>query len=456
MAWCVAIACVGFLSIFIVEHSANLPGEQRAKFQKWFIHWGVKGLVFPMALWTVSNLGLIARFPPLLMEIDLANPGARPHVIMRALENGFFVIATYWAALTALWLLIAFYRESDARPRFRSRILGASILLAPLALLIGWRLGWPGLGLGGALWFASLLQVVHGLAPEPTKKPSYSRAQARMSFDKFDEAEIAVIQELEKHEDDFEGWMMLAELYAVHFHDLAEAERTVRDTCAQPSTTDSQRAVALHKLADWHLKLAADPLAARRDLEELCATVPASHLAHMARLRLKQIPASKEAWLEHQTVKKFRLPALRSDLHAPSDPASPTDTAAAIARAQRLSARLHQNPNDTADRAELAVILAEKLNKVEAALGQLELLLTIPGQPEAQAAEWLALMAAWQIKYQRNEPAARKILERILRQFPETASAFAARRRLNLMDLEAKFRQAPAPPLPPRITLLPS
>jgi hypothetical protein len=51
-------------------------------------------------------------------------------------------------------------------------------------------------------------------------------------------------------------------------------------------------------------------------------------------------------------------------------------------------------------------------------------------------------MAAWQLKYKRDESVARRILERVAREFPETAQAFAAQRRLNLMDMEAKMRSA--------------
>ena len=40
--------------------------------------------------------------------------------------------------------------------------------------------------------------------------PMYARAIARMKFGKYSEAELEIIRELEKCEDDFEGWMMLA------------------------------------------------------------------------------------------------------------------------------------------------------------------------------------------------------------------------------------------------------
>src|SRR5436853_4352969 len=81
--------------------------------------------------------------------------------------------------------------------------------------------------------------------------PMYARAIARIKFGKYTEAEWEIIRELEKAENDFEGWMMLAELYANQFTDLAEAERTILEICDQPKLSPSQLSVALHKLADW-------------------------------------------------------------------------------------------------------------------------------------------------------------------------------------------------------------
>ena len=84
---------------------------------------------------------------------------------------------------------------------------------------------------------------------------------------------------------------MLADLYANHFDDLAGAERTVREICSQPEATPTHISVSLHRLADWQLKIGADPVAARRSLEEICERLPGTHLATMARHRINQLPA---------------------------------------------------------------------------------------------------------------------------------------------------------------------
>ncbi len=86
--------------------------------------------------------------------------------------------------------------------------------------------------------------------------------------------------------------MMLAELYANQFHDLAEAEKTILDLCAESSATLPQISIALNRLADWQLNLREDPLAARRVLEEICRRMPGTLLALTARNRINQLPAT--------------------------------------------------------------------------------------------------------------------------------------------------------------------
>jgi hypothetical protein len=455
MVWLTAIAFVGVLSIFVAEHAERLSRDRRSIFRKWYAAWAVKGLIVPAAVWILFNLGVLDRLPSLMLEVERASGGpARIQATIAAAGLGVFAIATYWAALTSAWLLCAFYRESDKQSEMKHHFLMWSIFLLPISLLVVATGGWYWAGLAGAIWLIPLLLVGKALVFEPVgSKPVYSRAVARMQFDKYEEAESAVIDELEKCEEDFDGWMLLAELYAVHFHDLPEAERTIRETCAHPATTDSQRAVALQKLADWHLKLANDAVAARRDLQEICQMAPGTHLAHMAQVRLDQLPASNEEWLQLQKGKTYRLPALRSDFDSAEPPAILTATPDDIFQARRLSEKLTQNPNDPADREELARVLTEKLGKVDAGLDQLRLLLMLPNQPDQKLAEWLALSASWQLKFKRDEAAARKVLEQLARRFPQSAQAFAAQRRLNLMDLETKVRARRTAATPEKIGL---
>ncbi len=73
---------------------------------------------------------------------------------------------------------------------------------------------------------------------------------------------------------------------------------------------------------------------------------------------------------------------------------------------------------------------------------QLELLLSMRGTPAAKAAEWLGLLASWHLRYPQNLTAARAVMERLIRLYPQSPQAIAAQRRLNLLDLEVKMRQS--------------
>src|SRR6185436_13785949 len=130
--------------------------------------------------------------------------------------------------------------------------------------------GFPVMGLA----IAFILGPIAGYTPKILRArktpPLYSRAIARMKFGKYKEAEWEIIRELEKAQDDFDGWMMLADLYAKNFGDLAEAERTVLEICDHPRTTPSQLSIALHRLSEWQLNVANNPFAARRALQIIC------------------------------------------------------------------------------------------------------------------------------------------------------------------------------------------
>jgi len=287
---------------------------------------------------------------------------------------------------------------------------------------------------------------VHLTLPLALKKkipPSYARAVARMKFGKYKDAEREVLEQLEKSEDNVEGWMMLADLYANHFNDLPEADRTIRELCGQPNVIGIQISLALHRLAEWHLSRADDPARARSALEEVCLRLPGTHFARMARQRIDQLPANREELIEQRTPKVIRLPALNDELDN-LPPARPADSnrREAEMQADRWVERLKRNPNDAEAREKFATILAEGLGEADLAIEQLDLLLAMPDQPVPKSAEWLARSAVWQLKYRQDPAAARVRLEQLVREFPQTPQAFAARRRLNLMETEERFCKA--------------
>jgi tetratricopeptide (TPR) repeat protein len=267
----------------------------------------------------------------------------------------------------------------------------------------------------------------------------YARAIARMKFGKYPEAEREIIRELEKCEDDFDGWMMLAELYANQFNDLPEAEQSILEICEQPRTRPSQLSIALHKLADWHLQRAGDPAAARRDLQMICTRLPGTHLARMAQLRINQLPASPEELRRQQSSTPIPLPALSETIDKePAHPDSAKQRHEAAEAANACVELLKHDPDNVPARERLARLFAEHLDKPELAIEQVNLLLDMPDQPDGRRAEWLSLTAAWCIRYLHDSDTGRKTLERLIREFPQSVQAFAARRRLQLLDAESK------------------
>ena len=223
--------------------------------------------------------------------------------------------------------------------------------------------------------------------------------------------------------------MMLAELYANHFNNLVEAEQTVLDLCAQPATAAPQVAVALHRLADWHLKLAQNPDAARRALLVILERFPGTHLAHMAQLRIDQLPASAAELREQKIARPIPLPALGDHMDEPVS-TEPINRAQAAKDANALVEQLQQNPNNITAREKLARVFTERLDKPRLGIEQLELLLGISDRSDAERAAWLGLIAAWYLKYLHDTENGRKTLERLVREYPSTIQAFAARRRL--------------------------
>lgn len=403
----------------------------------------------PLVIWGLMNVGLGWNLQPFMPEVQAAqNSGAGwAAEFLHVLGRGFFIGGTYWTTVTLGWVLTSAAASLDEEKlkQFKGLcwicVMGLGIPALVLVLLGGWAM----LGAAGALVLFPMAGYAPGLL-NPTKlPPMYARAIARMKFGKYSEAELEIIQELEKSEDDFEGWMMLAELYANHFHDLAEAERTVLEICGQPRVTPSQLAIALHRLADWQLKLAEDPIAARRSLQIVCDRLRGTHLARMAQLRQKQLPATPEDWGRQKGTSAIPLPALGDRLDEAPATAEGADRAAAARAANNCVDRLKQDPNDVSAREQLARIFAEQLNRPELGLEQIGLLLEMPAQSEHKRAEWLGLMGAWNIRYCQKADVGRAFLERLLREYPQSPQAFAATRRLELLSAPTDLKPDTTP-----------
>ena len=269
-----SILSLAFIGIGFGLSFRLIPEHRQKEALRGLFGWSVKGLLLPLAVWMVLNLGISWNLQAFIPQIQVAqnNGGKWFRIFLKYTGIGFFIISSYWAAVTLGWNLMRARKglQGETWSDFRAlcwTCLAGMALPAFGVLYLG---GLPVVGLAAGF----ILVPIAGYAPSilKTKKlpPMYARAVAKMKFGKYSEAEWEIIHELEKCEDDFEGWLMLAELYSTQFRDLNEAEQTVLEICDQPRTTPSQVSIALHRLADWHLKLAKDPEAARRALQMIC------------------------------------------------------------------------------------------------------------------------------------------------------------------------------------------
>jgi hypothetical protein len=454
-----------FLFSFVCAIAAVVMGwrywsalEDRDDFslRLWFALWLGQGVLLPLALWnlldwlwrtrpravaTAAMQGVAGVAMPVGWNVTWPS---RSEIFSAwwpasGFEALLFLISI-WAAVNFAWIL------GTAAPRVENRrsawlmagLMG--LLVLPFALPLALVVGVPAIGWSVALWLGVMAHMLVGACdPVPIHLPSYSGAVGHLKRGRFDQAEEAILEQLERVEDDYSGWMMLAELYAVHFRDLPTADRTVHDLCAQPNVNASQIAASLHKLADWYLAVDDNPVAARSVVEEIELLYPNTHLAFMAGQRLRRLPASRAEW---QASKRVSTIPLR-----PGPAATPgfallvsSDAEFAPQRAEELSAKLTGNPADARAREEFARLLEGPLKQPDAAMAQLRLLLGLRGPSDEQRGEWLNLLATWQLRHQLDGVAGRRTFDQVIREHAGTAAADHAAKRLQMLALEDRLR----------------
>lgn len=424
-------------------------GEENDDARKELIAWAFRGLATPILFLVIWNslvmAGWLDQVVPLMPGVVLNtrqyfNPG--PAFAM-AVGVTLLLVSSLWSAFALIRLVPGLPREDLASPELKWWLGIYAILCGLPAVLLLW---WAGIGAVGFSVVILLAPVIHVVSrPRPGPLVSYAKAVGRMKRGHYAEAEAAVIAELEKREDDAEGWMMLATLYAENFHDLAGAEATVRELIEQPNLTPFQTSQALNRLADWQLKLARDPQAARRTLRELIARCEGTPFARTAEHRLIQLPLDQEELAAQQTPKRIRLPSL-SDGAVEARPAERGSDRRESARREfdRLHVRLGLAPNDSELLERIAVLQAEELSEASQAIKTVEELLKRPDCPAAKVPVWLSHLATWHLKFRGDESTARALLERLIREFPGTPQAFGASSQLWTMEQRQLAASQPA------------
>ncbi len=412
-------------------------GADNSEWRDRYWVWVLQGFVFPWVLWCIFNIGWGDKLPPLVPQIIDAQQTRQPWLGLWIGWGfaGAILIGFYWTAVTYLWLVFRIFEEAQDKKEILQNIAFFASISGIVSAVLVYSTGWIHLGPGLC---ATLLPVVHftiDLAEKPPLGATYGKAIGQLKRGKYQDAEWEVITQLEKSEEDFDGWMLLAELYARQYRNMEDAARVIFDICRQPTVQPFQISVACHKLAEWQLEVGENPVGARAALELLCRKLPGTHFARMAEQRIRQIPRTFEEFDELKQPKRIRLPSLREQYPTPS-PATSGSRSDAAAEANRLSEKLTDNPDDIPTREKLALVLAEKLGKVELAIEQLTLLGAVPEASDEQKAKWLGQIASWDFNRTKDKDQFRSVLRTIIRTFPATSHAFAAQRRLYLLEMD--------------------
>lgn len=368
-----------------------------------------------------------------------------------------FAITVFFAAVaTAMWLVIQKTRDPDNPPSLLGKLGASAILIGAMALAVP-ILGVIGFAailicviVFGALWTPDLgewiARPITGMftdAGETTeRKPFYSPALARRKQGKYRESIAAIRAQLEQFPGDFEGMMLQAEIEAEELHDLASALVTLELYLAQENNAPEHIAYALNTMADWQLKLALDPEAARAALERIIEKFPDGVLAHKARQRIAHLGSKEMLLHRHDEGRRIALPASPKDIgiHGQiAQPAPPPADPAALAAEYVKQLELHPHDNDA--REQLALIYAREFGRLDLARDQLKQLINYTHQNVRDVERWLNLLATLEIELAQDVDEARKALQRIVELFPDTAAAAQANYRMTRLATEVQEKE---------------
>jgi tetratricopeptide (TPR) repeat protein len=287
-----------------------------------------------------------------------------------------------------------------------------------------------------------LTSMFDGGDEEPEPVPVYSISKSLINRGRYTEAVAAIREQLARFPDSFEGILLLASVQAVHQHDLASAEQTLRLFCDRQNAPSNLVFSALSRLADWHVELHSDLESARAALHEVTERLPGTEFARQAAQRIAHLQSTKTV-LASRDVESVRLKEGVQNLGlldktpagampVEQDPAS---------RLAELIRHLDEHPLDELARVEVANIYVHHLGRLDLARDQIEQLIAAHPGSRKQVIQWLNLLATLEVEAGEDIENVRATLQRIIQMFPDKGGADLARERIELLPLEYKAKQ---------------
>ena len=269
---------------------------------------------------------------------------------------------------------------------------------------------------------------------------NYSLAHGRRKRGEIPEALAQVHAQLERFPNDHAGVLLLAAIQAEDLKDLAAAEETILTYVHTVRPEAPKTAAALHALADFHLKYARNPEAARECLEKIIQLHPDTGHSTMAAQRIAHLasPEHLEALRAPQLIGVKHIP-IKVGLHTPAPVTGEQEAIAAEEEIVRCQATLEAHPLDFDTREHLASLLVEHHQALDEAHREIEFMLRQPTATPRQIKRWLNLQVDLDAKYGTYSPQSEEALKRLVSLFPGSAAAEAAQSRLT--NLKSEFRR---------------
>jgi hypothetical protein len=356
------------------------------------------------------------------------------------------------AGAAGVWIAWKFLKRSENPGSLVVKwIITIVAFIFVITVVAGWGVMAPGIGAAigiilGIIWapsFASLISgpltsLYTGGNAEPEDRPFYSIARAHQKQGRHPQAIAEVRDQLRRFPEDYEGWMLLAEINA-DLKDNAAAQQCLAELFLHKQKhSDKNLVFALNRSADWHLALALDRNAARAALEKIQQDFPDTEYALNAAQRIahlitdKMLAEQKErpriSLIRHEGYAGLRGETVSLEKPA-EDPAR---------KASELVDHLNEHPFDAATREALALIYADHYGRLELASDQIEQLISAPGASQKNVAHYLNLLADLHIRVLQSQAGAEAALRRIIELFPNTAAASNAEKRIGYISTELK------------------